>query len=429
MNKRILFAIIFVLLFAVGIIIWFFFYSEKKSSPTLGETTNPLLLDNIPKRFQFIFNKEDAPVSTSITEVTLPTPQALTEIWNKPATGQTFIEKSITKEIDATSTVGTTTVSIKKLIRATSTVLMFVDRISGHIYSYNRETNTILHVSNTTIPGIYDAYIFDNGTRVVMRYEDKDRKIIVGVLATIPQIGEKDQARQLEGVTYLPAQVTSVAVSKNKKLLSYLVTGDSGGSIYTVTKNGADLIAKTPFREWALSYGGDTLYATTKPSAYMVGQTAKLPSFEFVITGKTGLMSNPSQNGVFLNSMWSSSGLKTFLSISGNQVVLPILTLASKCGWGSGVYLVCAVPKEIPSQDVEGLPDDWFQGRYSFDDDLMLVDIKTLDVLPLYYFDTTKKISFDVHTISVSFDNTFIAFNRKQNSSLWLLDTNLIHNE
>ena len=110
MNKRILFAIIFVLLFAVGIIIWFFFYSEKKSSPTLGETTNPLLLDNIPKRFQFIFNKEDVPVSTSLTEVTLPTPQALTEIWNKPTTGQTFIEKAITKEIDATSTVGTTTV-------------------------------------------------------------------------------------------------------------------------------------------------------------------------------------------------------------------------------------------------------------------------------------------------------------------------------
>ncbi len=138
-NRKLLFAVGFVLLFAIGVIIWFFVYAQPKPSTTLGNTTNPLLPSGISKRFQFIFNNNDEPTSTSTTEMTFPSPQVLTEIWNKPATGQVFIVQDTVKEVDATSTKGTTTIMIKKLVTATSTILMFVDRTTGYVYAYNRE--------------------------------------------------------------------------------------------------------------------------------------------------------------------------------------------------------------------------------------------------------------------------------------------------
>lgn len=425
MNRRLLFAIVIVLLFAVGVVVWFFFFTKPNPATSLGTTNNPLSLKSFPKQFQFILGGAPTPDSVSTTEVTFPTPQALTQIWKRPATGQTFVDQDVVREIIATSTVGTTTISIKKLVHATSTVLMFVDRTTGYIYTYNRDLNKIYQVSNTTLPGIYDAYIFNNGKQIVLRYVDNEKQNIVGMLAGIPLVGDKEQAKPLENVTFLPEQVTSVAVNAKRNLLSYLVTGDKGGSIYTVVQKGATFVANTPFKEWSLSYGGDTLYATSKPSAYVEGQTVRLPSFESQIGAMTGLESNPSEKGLLLNSMWSSNGLKTFLSSGANQVVLTSTTLASKCAWGQKDFLICAVPKTLP-KSVEGLPDDWFQGRVSFDDTLVTVDARTSLVSSLYSFDTEKDPLFDITNLSLSNNNIYISFTRKQDSSLWLLDTSLL---
>lgn len=425
-NRRLLFAIIFVLVFAIGITSWFFFYATPKPAPTLDKTADPLSLRTFPKQFQFIFNtKDELPPSDITTEVIFPKPEVLTEIWSRPATGQTFVDIGRLEEINATSTQGTTTITTKKLVYATSTILMFVDRITGYTYAYNREIGKTYQVSNTTIPGIYDAYIFNYGKNIILRYQDTTKNTIVGVLATIPKVNEKEQARPLENITYLPSQVTSVTVNKKTSEVSYLVTGDQGGSIYTITEKGVTFVTNTPFKEWTLSYGGNTLFATSKPSAYVEGQTVSIPSFEFLIGGKTGLMSNPGESGMFLSSMWSNKGLKTFLSLYGRQVILDTATLASKCAWGENNFLVCAKPKLLPKK-TEGLPDDWFQGRVSFNDSFVTIDTKTAEVYPLYIFEDVKKTIFDVTNISLSRDNTLLSFTRKQNASLWLLDTKLI---
>lgn len=429
MNRRLLFAITLVLLFAVGVIIWFFVFATPKTAPTFNETQNPLSLsDAFKKGFQFIYTNEDIETSTSTTEITLPQPEVLTEIWNKPATGQTFITKTIVNEIDATTTKGTSTITIKKLVQGTSSILMFVDRITGHVYGYNRGNNKLYQISNTTIPGVYDAYIFNNGRRIVLRYADNDKKSIIGILATIPDGNENDQPKPLENTTYLPSQVTSVAVNKKGTLLSYFVAGDVYGSIYTISQKETSLITNTPFKEWSLSYGGDTLYATTKPSAYVEGQTATPPFFDFVVGGKTGLMTTPGEKNILLNSMWSSQGLKTFLTNNGNQKVLDIRTLSSKCSFGSRDFLLCAVPDILPKGS-QGLPDDWFQGRVSFNDSFVFINVTTGETYPFYSFDASKKIVFDITNITISDANEYVAFTRKQSASLWFLDTTRIGGE
>lgn len=423
-NRRLLFAIGFVLFFAVVVIIWFFFYAKPVIVGTkITETNNPLPVQELPPRFQF-FNWGGAETSTTTTEIIDPLLNPLVKVWDKPATGQTFITQNILKEIVSTSTIGTTTIETRRTIRATSTVLVFVDRITGYIYGYPIETGKPFQITNTIIPGIYDAYIFDDGKRVLMRYLDQDNNKIIGMLATIPNVQEGELTLSLQNIQYISSPVTSVAINLKKDKISYLIPTPSGSAMYSVTSKGQTLVANSSFKEWTLSYGGEQLYATTKPSAYVLGATFSVPSFQPESTSRTGLMTNPGPGGVFINSMWSDKGLVTFISNKSSTNILSSPTLAKKCVWGERRLIVCAIPKSLP-RVVEGLPDDWFQGRVSFDDDIFIVDEKTGDKYPLYVFKNEDGV-FDIVNISLSQENTFISFNKKMDFSLWFLNTNLI---
>ncbi len=422
-NRRLLFAIGFVLFFAIIVIVWYFFYAKPVIAPTLTETNNPFPVRQLPPRFQFLTWGQDD-TSSSTTEIIDPLQVPLVKVWDKPSTGQTFITQDILKDIIATTTQGTTTIEIKKTVRATSTVLIFVDRITGYVYGFPLETGKIFQISNTILPGIHDAYFFNKGKQVVMRYVDQEKNTIVGVIATVPSVKENEMALPLENIQYLTSQVTSVATNFKKDKISYLVTTTSGSAIYTITPKGPALVTSSPFREWSLSYGGDNLYVTTKPSAYVEGVTLAVPSFQSEITDKTGLLSNPGPDGTIFSSMWTNQGLATFFTKKGTVRALPFTTLASKCSWDEKNFLICAIPRMILGTS-EGLPDDWFQGRVSFNDDLFIIDPKTGDKYSLYSFKQEDGL-FDVTNISVAGGNSYISFNKKQDASLWMLNLNLL---
>lgn len=420
-NRRLLIVVGFVLFFVVIVLVWYFFYAKPIIAPTLDKTADPTPVKTVPWRFSFLDWGNDI-VSTSTTEVSDPKKEPLIQIWKKPSIGQTFITTQTLKEMAATSTIGTTTVDIKKTIRATSSLLLFVDRETGYIYGYSTETGKTFQISNTLIPGVHDAYFFDNGARVIMRYLDQEKNKAVGIIAETPSVGEDSEPLPLQKIKYLSSQVISVAINQEKNEISYIVATENGSAIYSV-KSGKDplLVASSPFTEWVLAYGGNVLYVTTKPSAYVEGSTFSLPLFQSEITEKTGLMTNPGDNGLLLNSMWGKKGLTTFLSKNGNTKILSVSTLSHKCSWGKADLLVCAVPKTIPKA-VEGLPDDWLQGRVSFADDLFIIDTTTGEAYPMYTFYDGV---FDVVGISTNITNGFIGFNKKQDGSLWFLNTNL----
>lgn len=424
-NRRILVAIGIVLFLAIIVIVWYFSYAKPITNPTSNRTNDPLLQRILPPRFSFILWGNDT--GTSTTVITDPLKDPLIEVWKLPSTGQTFIERQTLKEITSTTTEGTSTkvIEIKKSVRATSTILIFVDRGTGYIYGYPLQTGKLFQISNTVIPGIYDAYFFNNGRRVIMRYPDREKNTVIGVVANVPDVSDGEEAVPLENVQYLTSEVVSVAVNAKKDEASYIVASGEGSAIYRLNKKDPYLVTSSPFREWSLSYGKDSsLFVTTKPSAYVEGSTFSIPQFQSETGERTGLMSNPSWEGTLLNSMWAKSGLVTFLSHNGSNQVLPFSTLASKCSWGENEFLICAIPTMIP-RTTEGLPDDWFQGRIAFKDTLSIIDIKTNTPYPLFSFDE-KLGSFDVKGITITKMHDIFSFVRNQNGSLWLLNTNLI---
>lgn len=425
-NRRLLLAIGLVLLFAIVVIIWYFVYAKKVITPSLSETNNPFPTESRPPRFQFLnWGQEDT--STTTTEVSDPLLFPLVKVWDKPATGQAFITQNILKDIIATTTLGTSTSQVKKTVRATSTVLIFVDRTTGYVYGFPLLTGKTFQISNTLLPGIYDAYFYEKGTRVMMRYIDQEKNAIVGVTAEVPNVQENEMALPLQKVQYINSNIISVASNLKKEKVSYVVTTDSGSDIYTLTKNGASRLAASPFGSWSLTYGGDTVYITTKPSAYVEGSTFSIPQPKSEVTEKTGLMSTPSLEGPILNSMWGRDGLATFITNNGDTKSASFKTIASKCSWGEKRFLVCAVPRMIP-KTTEGLPDDWFQGRVTFNDDFFVIDSATGEPYSLYTFKKEDGV-FDITSISISEGNSYLSFNKKQDASLWMLNMELIKEE
>lgn len=424
-HRRLLLLSLLVSLFALGVVVWYFFFSTPKTEPSLEGTTAPLSARSLPARFGFIFQTKE-PEQTTETEVTQPGTVPFFQVWDKPATGNMFTSRQVLREVMATST-STTTPQITKTVRATTTVLMFVDRATGHVYGHNIEDGITYQISNTTLPGIYDAYIFAGGEKVLMRYLDGDTSTITSVLASIPNVQAGRDAQPLNALTYLPNGIRSVAVSGSGNSLSYLLPGDVGASVYTIGKKGTEKIANSSFAEWRLSYGGEKLYATMLPSAYIEGMTVLLPSFTRLIGEKTGLSSTPAPSGELLNSMWSKNGLATFGSKGGTISVLNVRTLADKCSATADDYFICAVPDSLPSA-TEGLPDDWYQGRVSFTDSLMLVYPMRGEAYTLYSFDE-KYGPMDVTRVKNSAAADLVSFIRKNDGTLWLLNTNLLSDE
>jgi hypothetical protein len=423
-HRRLMILFALISLFAFGIILWYFLFSTPTRAPSIGGVANPLSVRDLPARFGFIFGTTDEATSSSETEVALPGESPFIKVWDKPSTGNVVVSRPILIETTSTTTKGTSTVLVTKTVRATTTVLMFVDRSTGYVYGHNIESGKTYQISNTTIPGIYDAYIWSGGDRVVMRYLDATRKTIVSILASIPNVSEDRDAQALSSITYLPNNISSIAVSPSLLSLSYLVPNGVGSSVYTQTSKGVSRVADSPFPEWLLSYGGEKLYATTKASAYIEGETVSLPSYTRLIGEKTGLTSTPSSDGLLLNSMWARSGLSTFITNGAGIISTTIHTLAAKCTQGTTTFFICAIPKTLP-QATEGLPDDWYQGRVSFDDTLMLINSKGGDAYPLYSFDAQYG-EMDVTHIATGKASTLISFIRKQDGSLFLLNTSLL---
>lgn len=422
-NRRLLFAIGFVLFFVIVVLVWYFFYAKPLTTKSVTNPNDPFPVQVEKPRSRFLW-RQDEPQATSTTEVTNPLLEPLVQVWGKPAAGQTFIVQDVLKDVLATTTIGTTTVEIKKSIRATSTVLVFVDRMTGYVYGYPIETGKVFQISNTIIPGVYDAYFFNDGKNIILRYIDQEKNKVTGIIAKIPNVTSNETALPLENMEYITSEITSVATNLKKDTISYIVTTDNGSTIYTITPKGPVSVASSPFKEWDLSYGGNSLYVTTKPSAFVEGVTLSVPSFQSEVTEKTGLMSTPGSGGTIIHSMWSNKGLTTFLSNNGDVVVMSTRTLAPKCAWGNKNYLVCGVPRQLP-RTTEGLPDDWIQGRVTFNDDLFTIDPKTGEKSTLYSFSPENGL-FDVSHISIAPNNDFLSFNKKQDGSLWLLNITLI---
>jgi len=425
LNRKVILLFIATIIFACGVILWYFFKADKAANPSIATPVNPFGQAESRPQGEFI-QRNITPTRTSDVEnERIPASErVLIQVWDKPVGGYAFATREII--VEGTSTPPTSTSTPRqapKPIKKTVEYLLFVDRITGHIYGYNKESAAPFQITNTTIPGVYDAYILQNGTKVFMRYAYGDT--IKTITANIPSFIEGADPRPLTGQQTLPDNVSSFAVSASGNAYSYLLPNLSGSSVYSFNSKGTVSVSSSPLKEWTLTYGGETAYMFNKPAAYLEGSVFSLPTKEYIVGGKTGLMALPNPQGDrTLASMWSSSGLATFISSKKTGLsVLEFRTLASKCVWMDSVQLLCGIPSSVPSGS-EGLPDDWFQGTVSFSDDVYLVNADSGAVTGLLNLAETPGNPFDLIKPHINKTNSSFVFTNKEDGSLWLVNMN-----
>ena len=427
MNLRRVIFIFFMIamIFAVAILIWYFFIKTPNNNTSINNPTNPFgQAGQSQKGSLFVFNNQNNNQNAE-TEVIPGEERKLTKIWDKPTAGFVFVDQTILVTSTTTKMVKGTSTEVTIQQKATSTKMLFVDRTSGYVYGVNLETKKVYQISNSTIPGVYDAYFFDNGSSVIVRYLDNNGNI-VSTLSKVPNVSEESTPQPLVDTTYLLNNINSVAVSNSKKIVSYLVVNNNGSSIYSIKNNKNELVSTSPTSEFNLTYGGENLYTTSKPSAYVMGYTTNVQTAERTLGNKTGLITLPANNNDdYLGSMWSNSGLLSFIfsKKTVSTKVLGIKTIASKCAWGkTSFYVICGVPQIFPI-NVEGLPDDWYQGRNQFTDDVYLIGNKTNNENKIFDFSTETKDSIDLIKPDFNSNNDYLSFINKRDGNLWLLHT------
>ncbi len=429
------FTIFFIVLTILAIIyfVWFFFFKQPNQIFPFIPIKNTLTIGgNTPNQNNFGNNSnKNQPENQNQTGSNLPT-QYLFQVWDKPTAGFAFVQTPILLEATTTNKKG---IEIIVQNRSTSTSLVFADRMTGHIYKKDLPTGSVYQVSNSTLPGIYDAYFFENGSYVLMRYFDNKTKRIESILSKVPQSFVGTEPQTLENLISLPQNISSVAVSGSGKEISYLVPNSDGAVIYSYTLKkvkGKDdvgivrnrLSLKT--KEWNLVYGGENLYAQSSPTAYIPGYFIKVDTNERIIGDKTGLTVLPDSKDLnSFGSMWTNSGLASFIfsRSGGSTVKTKETTLSEKCVWEYlGRNLLCAVPNTLP-WSINGMPDDWYQGHISFKDNLYIISADGLYDSSFFNISATAGKDIDAVNLQTNTESEYLGFINKREGDLWMLMT------
>jgi len=182
--------------------------------------------------------------------------------------------------------------------------------------------------------------------------------------------------------------------------------------------------------EWKIQILKDgTLTLNTKPSVVSEG-------FLYFLNPKEGILKKKLGNTVGLTSLTSPDGKKIFYSYydagstknvmyDSNKKIYTSLNLATivgdKCVWSQKdtTNIYCAVPTNLIRGD---FPDNWYQGKYAFNDSLVKINTDDFTVTNLMEANSETKINLDVINLQISPSEDYLMFMNKSDLILWSLD-------
>lgn len=256
--------------------------------------------------------------------------------------------------------------------------VFYVARENGNVYRLNFDGQGKSRISNITIVGIYHAQWSPDKSKIFLAYERDDsiKKLILDLSTTPPTS------------SIVPNTTRSVAWSQDGKTLYMLEEFSSGVRLIAADalgKKGKELL-RIPLGDLnILPYGGSSLYFMQPPSAFAVGPlfewNQKTGSFRELLSGKgfTALISPRGEKFLlsFLNHTDNFSALQMLALKNFPQTTLlrDLVTLPEKCVWHNEDVVFCGVPKN--SFAGKAMPDEYYKGTLSLEDDLIKTTIST----------------------------------------------------
>ncbi len=307
----------------------------------------------------------------------------------------------------------------------TSTKARYADLASSHIFDVDLVTGVMTKISNTTIPKIQESYWMNNGSTTVLRYVS-DNEVINTLNAQLVKTSSSSPdttiKNELKG-TLMSTNIDNLAISPQKTQMFYITTTSGGARGILISAKGASSqIWSSPVGEWLASWPSDnTIALTSKAASGVPGSMYFLSTsgtVKKVLGGVPGLttLANPSLSTVAYSN--DTARLYFYTIKTGSSQGAFVNTLSEKCVWSTKEknIIYCGIPTSIP----EGTyPNNWYQGRVSFTDDIYKINAVTGLGQLIVSLTGAYKQSIDVINPILSDSENYLLFTNKKDSTLW----------
>lgn len=383
--------------------------------------------------------------TTQATSFPLAKPR-LQHLWTEPVSGFDFIVKdreviststatttvrisiATTTESNATTTlVATTTVVYKTTILKNEAYIYLWDRATGHIYQNLASTTENERFSNYTLPAMEEVYFVDPLTVLARGLDDSNES----VQSTYLKLFKDSSTSTIYSATEKTVPINSkfISYSNELKKIFFFVDKTGQGIVANADLSSFLRVISTTLTEWIPQFvNKSTLAATTKPSAYFQGylfflNNSSSGTNEYILGEKYGFTTLVSPDGKkVLYSEIAEDLLQTSIYDikSGKIVALTQSTLSEKCTWtADSKKIYCAIPQRLAFAPY---PDDWYQGKSSFSDNIWSVDPATGEFKVIVALQDQVTDPIDAYNVKVSADDKYLLFQDKYSLTLWKYD-------
>ncbi|MFA5022775.1 MAG: hypothetical protein WC385_02050 [Candidatus Paceibacterota bacterium] len=282
--------------------------------------------------------------------------------------------------IDSPALAGTSALGLTVDTSNKSERVLFIDRSSGNFYEITPQ-NDLSRLTNETLNDIRELHWGRDktGRRVIMRFAQS------GQLITLSSLFKNTASTSFETLTskIISTTLSAIAVSPDGTRLFILEPTTTGATGYLSDWDGKNKkkIVSLPYADWQIAWPSPNIISlVTTPSAldlgYLYFLNPNTGSLTKTLKGINGLTANVSPDGqkmIFSRNLLGQFGLYSYDLTTKKTGTLGLNTLPEKCLWADNVSLYCAIPRSIPSGRY---PDDWYQGKIAFADDIWKIDLK-----------------------------------------------------
>lgn len=432
--KKILIILSIILLFAlIGFGVFYFFGNGKeKVANFFSDNTFGSFFDTEPQsRNDFI----DIPI-----EVPSETPQevgpyqapVLRQLSFEPISGYTSYSTTSTSTRVKLNSEGQ---EITEEYRATSTVVRFQERATGHIYDVFEFIEAPQKVSNVTQQKIYSTLFSNNKDMFVYQAPTYNYEQIQSTLGTLSFSTTTGVSLDKKDIS---SSVSDFVFNKYANKLIYSIKQSGVSTIMTsnIDRTNEKAVTTLYFNDFVLDpLNKDEVTLTTKASqaapgyAYILNATTgSLTKILGNIPGLLVKVSPDKKYYLYSQSERNRPSLRSYNTQDKTTSILTIDTLPSeKCVFSqkntSEAYCFGSLIYKSAQY-----PDDWYKGKLLNNEILYKIDLTNNFVSNIYTFDP-EELGFDTMNIQIINKDQFIVFQNKRDLTLWSIDLSKLSNE
>lgn len=428
MKKILIILSIILLLLLIGFGVFYFFGNGKeKLSDFFSDNSFGSFFDIDQSSQNDFVNEQPEDVTVEYPNDTDYSAPVLRQISFEPISGYTFYSTTSTSTISSTNPDGSEFV---QEFLATSTVVRFQERATGHIYDVFEFLRAPQKISNQTETKIYNTIFTNNKNQFLMQTLNSNNEQIT---TTYSNLVFSTTTETLLTKSDISSSISDFIFNTNK--LVYSVKQNSLSTIYTSNpdRTSEKLVGRLSFNEFFIdSINQNEILINTKA-------THTAPGYAYILNLNTGVFTKilGNINGLlvkvspdkkyYLYSQSEQTRPSVRVQETSTQTVrlLTIDTLPEKCVFSKKDSSAYCFGAQIYKS--AKYPDDWYKGKVFNNDSLYKINLTSGDIQILYSF-TEDRLSFDVINPQITLNDQFVLFQNKYDLTLWSLDISRLSN-